>query len=170
MITYFEYVSLRPLCPPCPLRFLFGVEQRGGVSISYLQIGDQPIAAPKFEKGDIVVALSKRAVQAAGKFVDGKTTYIYDSSLEGVEEELPKNAGRILAIPAIEVSKQELHPRVFNIIIMGVVIKVTGAVSEEKIREAIETKLGYKFAQNSDLRELNSRAISRGMELIENIN
>lgn len=28
----------------------FGVEQRGGVSIAYVQIGDERIGAPKFKK------------------------------------------------------------------------------------------------------------------------
>ena len=40
----------------------FGVEQRGGVSVAYVQIGNDAIGAPKFEIGDIVVALSERAI------------------------------------------------------------------------------------------------------------
>ncbi len=145
----------------------FGVEQRGGVSIAFLQIGEEPIGSPKFQKGDIVVALSDRAVRRTRQYVNGTTTFVYDSSIEGIEDDLPKNAGRILAIPAIEVSKNELHPRVFNIIIMGAVIKATGVVSEEEARTAIEKKLGYKFEQDPTLRELNFKAISRGMELVE---
>ncbi len=145
----------------------FGVEQRGGVSIAFLQIGEEQIGSPKFQKGDIVVALSDRAVRRTRQYVDENTTFVYDSSIEGVEDDLPKNAGRILAIPAIEVSKKELHPRVFNIIIMGAVIKATGVVSEEEARAAIEKKLGYKFEQDPRLRELNFQAISRGMELVE---
>ncbi|MGB4510981.1 MAG: 2-oxoacid:acceptor oxidoreductase family protein, partial [Thermacetogeniaceae bacterium] len=38
----------------------FGVEQRGGVSIAFVQIGDEKIGAPKFKTGDIVIALSDR--------------------------------------------------------------------------------------------------------------
>lgn len=145
----------------------FGVEQRGGVSVAYLQIGTEAIGSPKFQKADIVVALSDRAVRRTGKYVDENTTFVYDSSIEGIQDELPGNAGRILAIPAIEVSKNELNPRVFNIIIMGAVISATNVVSEEEARAAIEKKLGYKFEQNPNLRELNFKAISRGMELVE---
>lgn len=145
----------------------FGVEQRGGVSVAYLQIGTEHIGSPKFQKADIVVALSDRAVRRTKQYVDERTTYVYDTSIDGVEDELPKNAGRILGIPAIDVSKNELHPRVFNIIIMGAVIKSTGVVSEEEARAAIEKKLGYKFEKNPELRELNFKAIARGMELVE---
>lgn len=144
----------------------FGVEQRGGVSVAYLQIGDEPIGSPKFQKADIVVALSERAVLRTKMYVDENTTFVYDTSIEGIEDELPTNAGRILAIPAIEVSKNELNPRVFNIIIMGAVIKATNVVAEDRARAAIEKKLGYKFEQNPSLRELNFKAISRGMELV----
>jgi len=147
----------------------FGVEQRGGVSVAFLQIGDESIGSPKFQKADIVIALSDRAVRRTRQYVDEKTTFVYDSSIEGVEEDLPKNAGKVLAIPAIEVSKNELHPRVFNIIIMGAVIKSTGVVSEDDAKAAIEKKLGYKFEQNPELRELNFKAIARGMELVEKV-
>ena len=145
----------------------FGVEQRGGVSIAFLQIGEKQIGSPKFQTADIVVALSDRAVKRTKQYVDSNTTFVYDSSIEGIENDIPQNAGRILAIPAIEVSKRELHPRVFNIIIMGAVIKSTHVVSEEQARAAIEKKLGYKFEQNPKLRELNFKAINRGMELVE---
>ena len=41
----------------------FGVEQRGGVSIAYVQISDGPIGAPKFQKADILIPLSPRAIR-----------------------------------------------------------------------------------------------------------
>ncbi len=145
----------------------FGVEQRGGVSVAFLQIGTEPIGSPKFQKADIVIALSDRAVKRTHQYVDKKTVFVYDTSIEEVADNLPENAGRIIGIPAIEVSKHELHPRVFNIIIMGAVIKATGVVSEKEARAAIEKKLGYKFERNPDLRELNFKAITRGIELVE---
>ncbi len=145
----------------------FGVEQRGGVSVAFLQIGDGPIDSPKFQTADIVVALSDRAVLRTKQYVDSKTTFVYDTSIEGVENSLPKNAGRVLSIPAIEVSNNELHPRVFNIVIMGAVIKATGVITIEQAKKAIEKKLGYKFEQDPKLRELNFKAIERGIELVE---
>lgn len=144
----------------------FGVEQRGGVSVAYLQIGDERIGSPKFQTADIVVALSERAVKRTVQYVDEKTVFVYDTSIEGIEDDLPKNAARVLGIPAIEVSKNELHPRVFNIIIMGAVVKATGVISEDDAKAALEKKLGYKFEQDPKLRELNFKAIARGMELV----
>ncbi|HUW65866.1 MAG TPA: 2-oxoacid:acceptor oxidoreductase family protein, partial [Spirochaetia bacterium] len=94
------------------------------------------------------------------------TLFVYDTGIEGADAHLPTNAGRVLGIPAIEVAKKELHPRVFNIIIMGAVIKATGVVPDAAAKEAIEKKLGYKFAKDPQLRELNFKAIDRGAQLV----
>lgn len=145
----------------------FGVEQRGGVSVAYLQIGDEAIGAPKFQTGDIVIALSDRAVHRTRRYVGPETVFVYDSGIEGIgEDDLPDNAKKVLGIPALAVSKQELHPRVFNVVIMGAVIRATEVVPEEKAKEALEKKLGYKFDKNPKLREMNYKAIDRGAELV----
>ena len=145
----------------------FGVEQRGGVSVAYLQIGDTAIGAPKFQTADIVVALSDRAIHRTRKYAGPETVFVYDSGIEGItDEDLPKNAKKVLGIPALEVAKNELHPRVFNVIIMGAVVKATEVVPEDKVKEAIEKKLGYKFEQNPKLREMNFKAIERGAQLV----
>ncbi|NLK51435.1 MAG: ketoisovalerate oxidoreductase [Syntrophomonadaceae bacterium] len=144
----------------------FGLEQRGGVSIAFVQIGDSRIGAPKFKTGDIFIALSLRAIKRCRQYIGPETTLVYDSSIVGAEAEVPPNAARVMAIPAIQRSKEELHPRVFNIVIMGAVIGATGVVTMEQAREALEAKLGGKFKQNPDLRELNYRALEMGRDLI----
>lgn len=144
----------------------FGVEQRGGVSIAFMQISNETIGSPKFPKGDIVIALSDRAVTRVQQYVDQNTVFVYDSGIEGIEDDLPTNAKKVLGIPAIEIAKNELHPRVFNIIIMGAVIGATGVVELDDAKNALEKKLGYKFEQDPRLRELNFKALERGMELV----
>lgn len=145
----------------------FGVEQRGGVSIAFMQISDEIIGSPKFPKGDIVIALSDRAVRRVKQYVDENTVFVYDSGIKGIEGDLPTNAKKVLAIPAIEVAKNELHPRVFNIIIMGAAIGATGVVEVASAKEALEDNLGYKFEQDPKLRELNYTALERGIELVK---
>ncbi|MFX4262902.1 2-oxoacid:acceptor oxidoreductase family protein [Pelotomaculum propionicicum] len=143
----------------------FGVEQRGGVSVAFLQISDSSIGSPKFLKGDIVAALSDRAVHRTAQYAGPETTFIYDSAMEGVADELPKNAGRVMPIPAMEVAKKEFQPRVFNMVIMGAVIGATGIIPLEKAKAALEKKLGYKFEKQPQLRDLNFKALERGIEL-----
>jgi 2-oxoglutarate ferredoxin oxidoreductase subunit gamma len=144
----------------------FGVEQRGGVSVAFVQISDKEIGSPKFRTGHIVVALSDRAVHRTRQYVGPETIFVYESSAGVNFNDLPKNAARILPIPAIEVAKKELHPRVFNVLIMGAVVGATGVLSQERIKAAVERKLGYKFEKQPELRELNFKALERGMELV----
>lgn len=145
----------------------FGVEQRGGVSIAFVQIADNKIGSPKFKKADIVVALSDRAVRRTVQYVDQNTTFVYDSDIQGVEEDIPQEAGKVLAIPAIDVAKNELHPRVFNVVIMGAVIEATKVIRMEDAKQALEENLGYKFEKDPKLRELNFKALERGVELVK---
>jgi 2-oxoglutarate ferredoxin oxidoreductase subunit gamma len=146
----------------------FGVEQRGGVTIAFLQIGDEKIGAPKFKIGDIVLALSDRAVRRTQMYVGPQTLFVYDSGIEGVDGDLPKNAKRVLPIPALETANQKLNPRVFNIniLIMGAVIGATGVVTVDHARQAIEKRLAYKFEQAPELRELNFKALQEGVTLV----
>jgi 2-oxoglutarate ferredoxin oxidoreductase subunit gamma len=145
----------------------FGVEQRGGVSVAYCQISDEQIGSPKFVYADLVMALSDRAVRRTKQYVNENTIFVYDASIEGVENDLPTNAKRVLAIPALEVAKKELHPRVFNVIIMGAAIAVTKIIDMAAVKTALEKKLGYKFEQDPKLRELNYKALERGAELVK---
>jgi len=194
----------------------FGVEQRGGVSIAYVQISEGQIGAPKFIKADILIPLSPRAVKRTTNHAGPETVYIYDNSLiqEGEvndnivgmqyfdvtppcptadhpNQDLPQDliAGepktcsftkegpgvdpadipevkRVIAIPANDIAKNELHPRVFNIIILGAIIAATNVLPLDSIKSALEVKLGDKFTANPKLRDMNFKALERGYELI----
>lgn len=143
----------------------FGLEQRGGVSIAFIQVSDKRIGAPKFFKADVVVALSDRAVERTAIYSDKNTVFVYDSGFKVSTEDLPGEAKKIVGIPALETANRVLHPRVFNIIIMGAVIGLSNIVSFEAAQDALNHKLAYKFEKNPDLRELNYRALCIGKEL-----
>lgn len=150
----------------------FGVEQRGGVSVAYVQISDEQIGSPKFTKGDIVMALSDRAVGRTAKYVDENTIFVYDSSLVDTSgdagpilERLSSEAKQILGLPANDICKKEFHPRVFNIMVLGAVIELTKVLPPENVKAAIENKLKRKFEQKPELRTMNMEGFDRGMEL-----
>lgn len=145
----------------------FGLEQRGGVSIAFIQVSDERIGAPKFNKADVVIALSERAVGRTAHYSDENTLFVYDSGFKVDEADLPRQAKKIIGLPAIDTANKELHPRVFNIIIMGAVIGLTNIVDFEAAKAALEHKLGYKFEKNPDLRELNFKALELGKQMAE---
>lgn len=143
----------------------FGVEQRGGVSIAFCQIADEEIGEPRFSKGDIVIMLSDRAIERCETYVDENTTVIYDSSICNTVPQM--QAKEIIGIPANQIANDELSTRVFNIIILGTVIKATGVVDMQYVKQAMEQALGKKFDAKPELRELNHKALDKGMELMQ---
>lgn len=197
----------------------FGVEQRGGISMAYLQITEsgEKIGAPKFELADILIALSSRAIAKTKHHAGTDTIYVYDNSLieathvndqiiglqyfestppcptkqpevkigeEDVGDnksaayyekskvsvqDIPRNVKKVVAIPANDIAKEELNPRVFNIMILGAVIAVTKILPISAIEKALEEKLKDKFEKNPKLRELNQKALMRGYTLVESL-
>lgn len=144
----------------------FGIEQRGGVSIAFSQISDEPIGEAKFAKGDIIIMLSDRAIDRCAQYVDAdKSVVIYDSSVCNKTPQF--KAKEIIGIPANQIALEKLSPRVFNIIILGVILKATGVVPIDACKAAIEQALGKKFDAKPELRELNYKALQTGMDLIK---
>ena len=70
----------------------FGLEQRGGVSIAFIQVSDTRIGAPKFNKAHVVLALSERAIARTAAYSDEDTLFVYDSSFKINPDEMPKRA------------------------------------------------------------------------------
>lgn len=145
----------------------FGVEQRGGVSIAFCQISDTMIGEPRFSKADIVVMLSDRAIDRCSCYVDENTTVVYDSSVCTIKPEMA--AKKIIGIPANQIANDELSTRVFNIIILGTVLSATNVIGLDSVKSAMELALGKKFDAKPELRELNYKALERGMGLIEKV-
>lgn len=142
----------------------FGVEQRGGVSIAFCQIADSTIGEPRFSKGDIVVMLSDRAIDRCSTYCDENTTVIYDDSVCETKPEV--KAKKIIALSANKIANDELTSRVFNIIILGAIVAETKVVDMKYVKDAMELALGKKFAVKPELRELNHKALERGVQLI----
>ena len=143
----------------------FGVEQRGGVSIAFCQISDEKIGEPRYSKADIVIMLSDRALERCSTYVDENTTVIYDSS---VCNNTPACIGkRVIPVEANRIANEELTSRVFNIIILGVLLGATNVLEIDDVKNAMELALGKKFDAKPELRELNYKALERGMELIK---
>ncbi len=174
----------------------FGIEQRGGVSLAMVQLSDRAIGAPKFLIADLVVALSPRSLTRTHRYLGPETIVLYDSSLVQVPEvadqvvglqsydtiapeafaertgyhkersRLKPQGSRYLSIPAADLARKELHPRVFNMIILGAIVALTRVVSLELVQGALEEKLERRFAADPKLKEHNFRALELGYDRV----
>ena len=143
----------------------FGVEQRGGVSIAFCQISDKKIGEPRYSKGDIVIMLSDRAIDRCSTYVDENTTVVYDTSVCKRKPECI--CKELIGVDANKIANEQLSARVFNIIILGVLLGATKVLELSDIKNAMEMALGKKFEAKPELRELNYQALEMGMALIK---
>lgn len=145
----------------------FGVEQRGGVSIAFCQIADEKIGEPRYSKGDIIVMLSDRAIDRCETYVDENSTIIYDTSICTKKPEI--KCKEIIGIDANKIANEDpsLGARVFNIIILGVILAATNVLALDDIKNAMEKALGKKFDAKPELRTKNYNALEKGIGMIK---
>lgn len=142
----------------------YGVEQRGGVSLAFLQIGTGVIGFPKFSKADIIVNMRARAIERVDGYVYDETLYVYDSDLIS-SLELVHVAAEKLAIPATSLASAKLEPKVFNMIMAGALSAELGILDGKYLEQALELVLASKYAKKPQLRHMNKKALEMGEKL-----
>jgi 2-oxoglutarate ferredoxin oxidoreductase subunit gamma len=143
----------------------FGVEQRGTPSVAFVIIDKKPFSANRFKIADIAIVLRERAITRVVDQINPKTTLVFDSSTIN-RELLPKNHGRLLAIPATKIAKENLQPKVFNTIVLGAICKLIPGLDEAVIFESLKHFLGKKFIQSPALAEMNKKALDLGFKFV----
>ena len=139
----------------------FGVEQRGGASLAFLQINDKPITYPKFALADFTVAMSNRAVGVLEDRLSQETIFIFDSSniddehLQAARSKITK----FLAVPARDYANKNLSTKVTNMIFLGALLNYLPDFKVENIKNALKEKLEAK----PELIELDIKAIDWGL-------
>lgn len=144
----------------------FSTEKRGGTSMAFAQVGDDPIPFPKFTKADLWVVLSQRAI-------DRIYDYLQDGSKVVVNSTLVKDLSRIAAwhphqVDAGVIAKTQLKkPRTFNMIIMGAMLRFIPGMNKESFGKALDKQFASKYEKDPSLKALNKKAFAIGYDLIK---
>ena len=107
----------------------FGLEQRGGVSLAYLQISKEEITYPKFTKPDILLIMSDQALERTPQY-QAVATKIF--KLSDFEDKLKEN----------DVLKQSYN--IFFLGLLGSILEKEGFIKINKLHKFLEKKLGTK--------------------------
>jgi len=87
---------------------------------------------------------------------------------EGTGVRPPGGAGLIRrGIPAAQLAKDKLNPRVANVIICGAIAVLLGVLPLEQVKAALEEKFADKFRQRPELREMNYQALEMGRKAVQ---
>jgi len=119
----------------------FGVEQRGSPSIAFLTISPNEISYPRFDVADFAVILQERAIPSVARYVTPETTIIFDSS---TVSSTSFRAKKVFGIPATKLASENLAPKSFNVLVVGVLSRLLN-LSAEKTWQMTAQILGKKF-------------------------
>jgi 2-oxoglutarate ferredoxin oxidoreductase subunit gamma len=147
----------------------FGVEQRGGVSLAYIQIDQENIPFPRFDKADIVVSFCDRAIAVVKNFIRDDTLFIYDNSAihTDILEQIAGKIQKYVCVPAQKLAQEKFTTKVLNMILLGALSVQLKDINYQKIEDAVNTTLGEKMAKDEKIKEMNFGAIHEGITLAE---
>ena len=107
----------------------FGLEQRGGVSLAYLQINKLQITYPKFAIPDILLIMSEQALQRTPQYQETAVTVL---NLSDFEEKLKDN----------NILKQSYN--IFFLGLLGSILEKKSFIKIDLLRSMLRNKLGSK--------------------------
>lgn len=139
----------------------YGPEQRGGTANVTVVISDQRIASPVLNSFDTAVVLNQPSLQRFEPLVRPGGTLIYDPF--GIID-LPKRTDiNIYRIEAMAEAANMQNAKVFNMLLLGGLIKIRPVVTVEDVVRGLHKSLP---ARHHGLIPMNEQAIRRGMEII----
>lgn len=143
----------------------FGVEQRGGVSLAFLQISNKPIIYPKFESADIIIVMSDRSIPAVEKYIVENTLLIFDSSNidNEVLQQLRDKVLKSLNLNAKLYATENLSSKVANMIFLGAILKYLPEIKVETVKDLLTKKL--QGTKNEQYLDMDFKAIDYGIQL-----
>lgn len=140
----------------------YGAEVRGGTANCTIVISSEEIASPIASSPDVVVAMNYPSMVRFQNAVRSGGMLFLNSDL--ISESPSRNDVDIVRVPANSLAREMGNDRALNMIMLGAVIHKTGALSEERIEEALKEV----FAGKSDrILKDNIAALRRGAEYVE---
>jgi len=134
----------------------YGPEARGGASKSEVIISDDPIDYPKATVVDALLALTQEACDKYSHDLKEGGVLLIDSDLVLNE---PKGNFQVTKFNITNTAKNEVGREIVtNIVALGAMVALTGAVSRESAEKAVLSRVPEAFL------ELNKKAFNLGYE------
>jgi len=137
----------------------YGPEARGGSSKSEVIISDKTIYYPKVEKPDFLLAMTQEALAKYSVDLNQDSILVVDSTFV---KEVPEQFKKVYSIPITQMAKEELGRDLFaNIIALGIVAKLTKAVSLKALEQAVLARVP------KGTEKMNKQALELGIASIK---
>lgn len=136
----------------------YGAEARGSIAKSEVIISDAKIGFPMVRRCDILVAMNQESLDRHLKDLEEDGVLIVDSTYV---KKIPKTKAKTYKILATERAEKAFGDRIYaNMLMLGALTKVTGIVSENAMKKAIQDAVAKNVA------DVNKDAYDEGKESI----
>lgn len=115
----------------------YGLEQRGGMSLAYIQVSNKKIVYPRFNRPDLLILMAESARPRVAKLIS-QTQQVLET--EPHKELLKEN---------------KLPAHTYNMLTLGILAKILAdkkIIKTEEIRNEIKSKLGKKLGLEDNLK------------------
>ena len=137
----------------------YGPEMRGGTANCSVVLSDMPVGSPIITAPDVLVAMNLPSLQKfVNTVVPGGKIFV-DSAL--IDAKVERTDVEVFYVPATQMAKDAGFSTLANMILMGKVIKETGAVRFDNNKETLEFFIPAKKAK---LIDINCQALQAGYD------
>lgn len=140
----------------------YGPEQRGGTANVTVVVSDDRIASPVLSKYDVAIVLNQPSVDKFMPKVKPGGILIYDDN--GVLTPPEREDISIYRISAMEKAAEMKNSKVFNMIVLGALLKICPVVTTAGLEKALYKSLPER---HHHMIPLNMEAVAAGMKLVE---
>ena len=139
----------------------YGPEQRGGTANCTVIISDDRIASPVLSKYDIAIVLNQPSLDKFQPKVKPGGIIFYEEN--GIINPPTRTDISCYKVSAMEKAAEMRNAKVFNMIVLGAMLKVCPIVSTEGLEKALYKSLPER---HHNLVPLNMEAVKEGMSLV----
>ncbi len=140
----------------------YGPEQRGGTANVTVIVSDERISSPILSKYDIAIVLNQPSLEKFEPKIKPGGILIYDGF--GIINPPTRKDITVYRIDAMDKAAEMKNSKVFNMIVLGGLLKVAPVVSTNGVEKALKKTLPER---HHDLIPLNMQAIEEGGKIIE---
>ena len=139
----------------------YGPEQRGGTANVTVIVSDERISSPILSKYDVTIVLNQPSLDKFEPKVKPGGILIYDGY--GVINPPTRKDITVYRVDAMDKAAEMKNAKVFNMIVLGGLLKVCPVVSTDGLKKALFKSLPERHHK---LIPLNMEAVEEGMKII----
>ena len=142
----------------------YGPEMRGGTANVTVIVSDERISSPILNSYDTAILLNQQSLDKFEPTVKPGGLLLYDGN--GISRHPERKDINIYRIDAAEEAAKMETTKTFNMIVLGGYLKIKPIIKHENVIKGLKKSLPERYHH---LIPINEKAISRGMEILQEV-